>query len=89
MNTESLTPIQFDREMERIVHLTSREAVAQEGYALIERALGAGMPAYLPALDSFCKRLREFKWVKGEFGPPTAERIEQATRNAGMEGGAL
>lgn len=85
---KSLTPIEFDRAMEAVIALPKRQQMADAGYALIQEVLGDGMVAYLPALDAFCRRLRQLRWRR-EYGPPTTASIAEAKRDVGREGDAL
>lgn len=52
-----MTCIEFNKRMELICRQRDLSAVKRDGMKLIIAELGAGVPGYLPALESFLKRL--------------------------------
>ena len=55
-----MTPAEFERAIAKAVSAETLEVVAAAGFAAMERALGANAPAYLPAIDRLCRRMRQF-----------------------------
>lgn len=55
----TVTPREFDRQMDRIIAQTDVAAVKSDAMTLIVRELGEGVPAYLPALERLAKRLEQ------------------------------
>ncbi len=88
MERDSLTPRELETLMDALCRTTQRSLLHDRGIALIRKALGANADAYLPAIDKWLQRVKDLG-PERSYGPPTTQRIEQAARNGGMEGGAL
>lgn len=55
-----MTPAELERAIAKACAAETLEVVAAAGFAAMEVALGANSPAYLPALDRLCRRMRQF-----------------------------
>lgn len=55
-----MTPKMFEDAIAKAISADTLEVVAAAGFAAMEAALGANSPAYLPAIDKLCRRMRQF-----------------------------
>ena len=64
-----MTPKQFRKAMEIVCKSKDKAQLMRDGVQLISDELGAGVPAYLPAIYLFCRQ------VTAAFAPDIVEKI--------------
>lgn len=83
MNSPSLTPTEFNREVDKAIRVCGdRVMLGSVAELLVIKALGHNALAYVDGIDRLCRRLRELN-EKPEFGPPTKASIADAKAAAG------